>query len=93
MVIKKQPCGRFSRLVREQMFGLDLPALVQATAETESIHIWRPPKAKQQKKDQTIKSEETYDADEAVKAVKKGGSLYFTSSPDFRNTYDKQLSF
>jgi len=75
------------------MFDLHLPTLVYATAETESIHIWRPPKAGQTNKNQTIKSEETDDVDEAIKAAKRGASLYFTSSPEFRNTYGKALSY
>lgn len=75
------------------MFDLNLPDLVQATAETESVHIWRPPKASKTKKNQTIKSEETDDADVAVRAAKRGASLYFTSSQEFRNTYGKALSY
>lgn len=87
------------------MFDLNIHDLISTTAETESIHIWRPPKVSSAKSkasscgccepepDQTIKSEETFDVDKAMKAVKKGCSLYFTSSPEFRNTYGKQLSY
>lgn len=31
--------------------------------------------------------------DECLKALKKGASLYFTSSADFRNSYGKALSY
>ena len=51
------------------MFGLDLPTLVDATTDTETVHIWRPPKAKNVKTavdKATIKSIETDDVDEAV---------------------------
>lgn len=87
-VIKGQPKGRFDQVIAEQMFDLQLGPLVEATADSEEIHIWQPAK----KKGQKIQSRATDDVAECVKAVKKGASLYFTSSADFRNTYGKALS-
>ena len=76
------------------MFDLKLAPLVEATAETEMIHIWKPPKAsKSFKSNQTIQSTESDDVKECVNAAKKGASLYFTSSPEFRNSYGKALSY
>ena len=80
-------------MVSEQMFDLDLQALVEATLETEFVHIWKPPKSgKKTTGDQTISSMETDDADECVTAAELGASLYFTSSAEFRETYGKALS-
>ena len=55
---------------------------------SESIHVWQMPGAGKSK---AVKSEET-SPKEAYKAFKNGASLYFGSSPDFRDTYMKHLS-
>ena len=92
-MIRGQPEGRFDRVISEQMFDLELDCLVEATAETESIHIWRPPKASSKGKDKTIMSVETDDVDHCVREAENGASLYFTSSPEFRESYGKALSY
>ena len=73
------------------MFDLDLVPLVFASAQHSPIDIWKPPTKGQ--KNQKIQSIESEDVAECVNAAKKGASLYLTSSPDFRNTYGKALSY
>ena len=95
-MITGQPEGRFDKVIDEQMCGLYIADLVEATTETETVHIWKPPQAKNVKKAEdkaTIKSTETDDVEKAVRAYKRGGSLYFTSSADFRAIYGKALSY
>ena len=78
------------------MFKLDVRKMCENTA-SEMIHIWYPKKGNEKSsigQAKTINSVATDDPDEAVKAYeKKGASLYFGSSLEFRNLYCKSLTY
>jgi len=95
-VIKDQPKGRFDQVKKEQMFDLKLGPLIESVIDNDDdILIWQPPKAGAKKGlgEKAILSHSSDDVDDCLKAVKKGCSLYFSSSPDFRNSYGKALSY
>ena len=90
MVIR---CGkhgpkRIVEIIKQQMFGLNLPQMLKNSC-SESIHVWNMPG--QRSKDKAVASVEASPTD-AYKAYRAGASLYFGSSPDFRDLYMKFLN-
>jgi len=73
------------------MFKLNLEKMLKHSA-SDLLHIWHPPKTTDAKaRTTTISNVDTDDIAEALEAYKKGASLYFGSSQEFRSLYCKQL--
>lgn len=81
---------RFSSIIKDQMFNLNVLKLLQKTS-SKQIHVWNQPTKKN--KDARVNSIPTPSPDEAYKSYQNGASLYFAANIGFDTMYMKSLNY
>lgn len=71
---------------KDWLDDLDVESLVR-TSSSDQIHVWIPPKKGEGKVNSV-----DMDPDDALKHYKKGASLYFGSTVEFRELYVRRLA-